>query len=143
MESPPLPAFDAVLNSEAVVTIFGQFNLYDSEMRAIRLTLVEGAPCLEADFYLPGEFAVRVEAAQRASEYCITLRCTDIAGIGLADFDQQNIVGEYAFETVTDMPDGRNLKVAITGSAGCDMELRCRSVAVVAVGFVPSIAMPH
>lgn len=139
MESPPVPAFDAVLNSEAVVTIFGQFNLYDSELRAIRLTLVDGMPCLEADFYLPGELAVRVEAVDRASAYCISLRCTDIAGLGLADFDEQNIVGEYAFETVADVSDGRGVRVAVT-SAGCDIELRCRSVAVVAVGFVPSTA---
>jgi hypothetical protein len=137
MESPPLPAFDAVLNSEAVVTIFGQFNLYNGELRAIRLMLAEGMPCLEADFYVPGEFAVRIAAGQRAPEYGITLRCTDIAGLGLADFDHQNIVGEYAFEVVADAPDGRGVRVAVTGSPGCDIELRCRSVAVVGVGFVP------
>ena len=138
MESPPLPAFDSVLNSEAVVAIFGQFNLYDAELRAVRLMAVEGAPCLEADFYLRGELAVRVDVGQRAAEYCITLRCSDIAGLGLADFDDQNIVGEYAFEAVADVPDGRIVRVAITGSPGCDIELRCRSVAVVAVGFASS-----
>ena len=137
MDSPPLPAFDAISNSEAVIAIFGQFNLYDADLRAIRLTSVAGMPCLEADFYLPGDAAVRVDASQRAAEYCITLRCNDIAGLGLADFDEQNLVGEYAFEPLADVPDGRNLKVAVTGSPGCDIELRCRSVAVVSVGFAP------
>ena len=138
MDSPSLPAFDAIANSEAVIAIFGQFNLYDADLRAVRLTSVAGVPCLETDFYLPGEAAVRVDASQRAAEYCITLRCSDIAGLGLADFDEQNVVGEYAFEPLADMPDRRNLKVAITGSPGCDIELRCRSVAVISVGFVPS-----
>lgn len=137
MDSLPLPAFDVIANSESVVAIFGQFNLYDAELRAVRLTSAAGVPCLEADLYLPGELAARVEAGQRAAEYCITLRCSDIAGLGLADFDEQNVVGEYAFETMPDVPDGRNLKVALTGSPGCDIELRCRSVAVISVGFVP------
>ena len=137
MGSPPLPAFDMIANSEAVIAIFGQFNLYDAELRTVRLMSVAGVPCLEADLYLSGELAVRVDAAQRAAEYCITLRCSDIVGLGLADFDHQNIVGEYAFETMDDVPDGRSLKVALTGSPGCDIELRCRSAAVVSVGFVP------
>ena len=137
MDSPPLPVYDAIANSEAVIAIFGQFNLYDAELRAVRLTSVAGVPCLEADLYLPGEAAVRVDASQRAAEYCITLRCSDIAGLGLADFDDQNVVGEYAFETMPDVPDGRSLKVAFTGSPGCDIELRCRSVAIIGVGFVP------
>ena len=136
MDSPPLPTFDAIANSEAVIAIFGQFNLYEADLRAVRLA-VAGVPSLEADFYLPGELAVRVDAGQRPAEYCITLRCSDIAGLGLADFDEQNIVGEYSFETMGDVPDGRTLKVAFTGSPGCDIELRCRSVAIVSVGFVP------
>lgn len=130
MDSPPLPAFDAVENSEAVVSIFGHFNLYDAELRAVRLMRVASVPCLEADFVLQN----------RGAEHGVTLRCIDIAGLGLADFDHQNIVGEYAFEVIADVPDGRSVRVAITGSAGCDIELRCRSVAVVAVEFVPAAA---
>ena len=138
MDSPPLPEYGLVESSDAVVSIFGQFNLQNAELRAVRLTLTAGVPSLEADFYLPGEFATRVDAAQRPAEYGITLRCTDIAGLGLADFDQQNVVGNYAFEAIDDAPDGRSVRFSVTGSPGCDIELRCRSVAVVAVRFVPS-----
>lgn len=137
IDPPPLPEFSLVESSEAVVSIFGQFNLYDAELRAVRLSATAGVPALEADFYLLGEFAVRVDAAHRAAEYGITLRCTDIAGLGLADFDQQNVVGNYAFEAIDDAPDGRGVRFAVTGAAGCDIELRCRSIAVVAVRFVP------
>ena len=134
MNRPSLPSTEVVENARAVVSVFGQFNLYDAELRAVRLTLDPGGePALEAEFFLPGELAAGVAAPTRAAEYGITLRCTDIAGLGLADFDHQNVVGEYAFEAVAGAPEGRGVRVSITGAAGCDIEVHCRSVAVVAV----------
>src|SRR5690349_18080468 len=108
MESPPLPAFELVEDA-AVVAVFGQFNLYDADVRTLRFTTGAGpGAVLEIDLDLPGEFAAAVAAAERAPAYRITLRCADVADLAALGFGPQNVVGDYGFEPVTPPPhDGR------------------------------------
>ena len=123
---PPLPSVALVRRADAVIDALGQFNLHDAELRAVRVTLAPGnVPTLEADFYLDA--------------HRITLRCTDVADLALADFEHQNVVTGYAFEPTTpDDPDGRHVHVTLTGAPGCDLDLRCAAVEVVAVVPVPA-----
>jgi hypothetical protein len=82
MESPPLPAYDLVEAAAAVVAVFGQFNLYDADLRALQFTTdAERGAALDLEFELPGEFASGVAAAARAPAYRISLRCADVADL--------------------------------------------------------------
>ena len=137
MERPPLPSAHLVENADAVVAALGEFDLHDGELRAVRLLLAPGdVPVLEADFHLRARGGDDDDPGEHAEEYRVTLRCTDIADLGLADFDHTNVVGSYAFEPLgADAPDGREVRVSVIGVLGCDLELRCASVAV--VGVVP------
>jgi hypothetical protein len=140
MKPSSLPVRVSVVNAEAVVAIFGRFDLHDADLRAVRLTIgADGSPMLEAEFVMPGEFALATGAADRGIDYRVTVRCTDVTDMALADFAEQNVVAEYAFEvTEADAGDTRTVRVVLTCSPGCDLELRCRSVAVTSVQAVPA-----
>jgi hypothetical protein len=89
---------------------------------------------LDLELWLPGELALATGTANRGAEYRITHRCNDVSDLTLADFLVQNVVAEYTFETEHPAAtDGRTVHVAITCSPGCDLELRCRSIAVTRV----------
>jgi hypothetical protein len=124
-----------VQNASAVVAAFGQFNLYDADLRAVRLTLSdEGVPILETDLYLPGEFALDGNGVAE-TEYRITLRCAHVVGVMLADFGGQNVVADYAFEPLgAGAPDGALVRVWIHGMPGRDVDLRCRAVSAEVAG---------
>ena len=135
MELPPLPSTQLVENTEAVLAVFEEMNLFDAELRAVHLaTSPGGVPTLELELYLPAEYATRATAA--AAEYRITLRCTDISDLVLADFAGQNVVGDYAFDAAETEAAGRAVRVYIGGTVGCDLDLLCRSVSVVSVSPV-------
>ena len=135
MTTPSLPPAGLVQNAEAVRALFGQFNLYDAELCGVRLTVARGGlPVLEADLVIPGALALPAGVADRARDYRVTLRCSDVVDVSLADFSDHNLVAEYAFEALGDeTPDERRVRVAITGAPGCDIELRCLTVAVASV----------
>ena len=135
MNTSSLPSIALVAHADRVTTAFGQFNLHDAELCGVRLTIGRGAvPLLEADFVVPGALALPDGNADRTRDYRITLRFTDVADLALADFADQNLVAEYAFEPLgADAPDERAVHVSVTASPGCDFDLRCRTVAVVAV----------
>jgi hypothetical protein len=91
------------------------------------------------DLYLPDAHALDGGRADGAAAYRVTLRCTDVADLALADFEHQNVVTGYAFEPATpDDPDGRHVHMSLTGAPGCDLDLRCAAVEVVAVEPVPA-----
>lgn len=138
--SAPLPPVALVRHADAVVDLFGRFDLHDAELRAVRVALAPGnVPTLEADLYLPGELAAEGAPADRGAEYRVTLRCTDVAALSLADFEYRNVVTGWAVEPAEAAdPDGRNVHVTLTGAPGCDLDLRCAAVDVVAVEPVPA-----
>ena len=135
MPSSPLPSLALVTGADAVTAVFGRFDLHDAELRALRLGHAPGAvPFLELDLQLPGELAVPPGTADRRLDYRVTLRFSDVADLSLADFEEQNVVAEYAFDVVQPAPDDdRAVAVTITSAPGADLELRCRAVAVRAV----------
>lgn len=138
--SAPLPSLPLVRHAEAVVDLFGRFDLVDAELRAVRVTLAPGnVPTLEADLHLSGALAADGAAADRDAEYCVTLRCVDVADLSLADFEYRNLVTAWAVEPAEPAdPDGRDVRVALTGGPGCDLDLRCAAVDVASVSRVPA-----
>ena len=126
-------------HAEAVVDLFGRFDLLDAELRAVRVTLAPGnVPTLEVDLHLSGALAADGAAADRDAEYCVTLRCVDVADLSLADFEYRNVVTGWAVEPTEHADaDGRNVRVALTGGPGCDLDLRCAAVDVASVSPVP------
>jgi hypothetical protein len=132
--TPPAPAA-TVTNAAAVIAVFGRFDLHDAELRAVQVGHApNGTAMLDVELWLPGELALASGTANRAAEYAIMLRCSDVTDLTLADFLEQNVVAEYTFETEEPAAtDGRTVHVAITCSPGCDLELRCRTIAVTRV----------
>ena len=121
----PLPSFDVLENTETWLAVFGSVNLYDSELRAVRIDL-DRSQSAEVDLVLPGEFAVRVPRDQRADQYTITLNCSLVSGILLEGIWQQNYVVDYAFEAPSS--DARVLRIQC--SPGCDLRIECTRIAV-------------
>lgn len=136
--TPPAP-LAVVANADALVALFGQLDLHDAELRAVKAELAPaGTAMLDVELLIPGELALAHGTADRAAEYRVTLRCSDVTDLTLADFLEQNVVAGYTFEI--DDPaatDGRTVHVAITCSPGCDLELRCRTIGVASVAKVP------
>lgn len=131
----PLPTTSPLRDAEPVIAAFGFLDLHDAELRAVRLALGPGDVSLvEFELRLPGEYALPSGTADRGAEYRIIIRCTDVADLALADFEDHNVVAEWAIESVGAEPaDGRGVHVTLTCAPGADVELRCRSAAVVEV----------
>ena len=124
-----------------MIDIFGRFDLRDAELREVRVTLAPGnVPTLEAELYLAGLLAADGAPADRGAEYRVTLRCTDVADLSLADFEHENVVSGWAFEPLAldDEADGRMVHVTLSGAPGCDLDLRCAAVEVAGVSAVPA-----
>jgi hypothetical protein len=132
--STPPPA-SLVRDADKVVTLFGQFDLHDAELRAVRLAVDEGnVPLLELDLDLPGAAALPGGAAVRGTDYRVVLRCVDVSGLSLADFGSENVVSAYAITPDGVDEDGRPmLHVMLTCAPGCDLDFRCREIAVARV----------
>ena len=137
MEWPPHLDVSQLGGTDALTGVFGQVNLYDADLRAVRLAVAAGGvPAVEVDLHLPAEFAAGVPATERAAEYRVTLRCADAADVAVANFGRQNVVGDYAFSAVTPAPaDGPAVHVSLQGAVGCDLVLRCRTVSAAVVGL--------
>lgn len=139
MKQTPAVPTAVVANADAFVALFGHFDLHDAELRSVQATIAPaGVAMLDMQLLIPGELAHATGRADRGVEYRLTLRCTDVSDLTLADFLDQNVVADFTFEP--DDPaatDGRSIHVAITCSPGCDLELRCRTIAVVAVDAIP------
>jgi hypothetical protein len=136
----PPPSAHLVENADAVVAALGGFDLRGAELREARLALAPGdVPTLELDLHLrAGDTAADGDTGEHALRYRVTLRCTDIADLGLADFEHRNVVESYAFVPLgAEVSDGREVRVSVIGVMGCDLELRCASVAVVDVVPAP------
>jgi hypothetical protein len=129
MEPFRLPSFELLENAEAWLAVFESVNLYDAELRAVRIDL-ERSQNVEIDLYLPGEFAMAVPVDRRAEEYCITVKCTGVSAVRAQDISRQNIVGEYGFD-VGESADARIFW--LKGTVGCDLEIHCHRIAVAQV----------
>jgi hypothetical protein len=148
MPSTPHPSATLLENAEALISVFREVNLYDAEIITVHLSLSPArAALIDVDLAMPGWWAGGVPATVRAPAYRATLRCSDIEDLVLGDFRYQNVVGDYGFEVIaprgpTDhpAPDGRDVRVWVTGGPGCSIDVRCRSVRVHAV--VPAIDAP-
>lgn len=91
---------------------------------------LESSQSVEIDLYLPGAFAVAVPVERQAQEYCITVRCTGVSAVHAEDISRQNIVGDSGFDA------GASAETRIfwiKGTVGCDLEIRCRRIAVAQV----------
>lgn len=129
MDPFPLPSFEFLGNASAMLAVFGTVNLYDAELRAVRIGL-DAAPTVDVDFYLPGAFAMAVPEGARATGYRITLRCTGVTVVHADDLSVQNIVGDYGFEAPAS--DGTQ-RLWVRGTVGCDLEVRCAGITVAQV----------
>lgn len=130
------PSVEALVRDVAlVVDVFGQFDLHEAELRGVRLTLGRGnVPELELDLQLPGGAALPSGTARRGSDYRVTLRALDVSEMSLADFEPENVVSEYTIAPAGPDEDGRaTVRVSLTCAPGCDVDFRCREIAVVAV----------
>jgi hypothetical protein len=136
----PLSSLALVRHTDAVVDLFGRFDLCDAELRAVRVGLAPGnVPTLEAELHLSGALAVAGAPADPEAEYRVILRCIDVAELSLADFEHQNVVTAWAVTPAAPHdPDGRNVHLSLTGGPGCDLDLRCAAIDVVAVDRVPA-----
>ena len=137
----PSTAPTLVRHADAVIDHFGRFDLHEAELRAVRVTLGPGnVPTLEADLYLAGLLAADGAPADRGALYRVTLRCTDVADLSLADFEHENVVTGWSFEPAEqeDAADERTVHVTLTGAPGCDLDLRCATVEVASVDAVPA-----
>jgi hypothetical protein len=117
-----------VRDAARVVLLLGHFDLHEADVRAVRVSLADGnVPTLELDVDVPA-------ASVRETDQRVTLRCTDVSQLSLADFGGQNVVSAYRFAPDGVDDEGRDVvRVTITCAPGCDLDLRCRDVAVVAV----------
>ena len=131
MSGPSAPAA-LVRDAERVVALLGRFDLREAELCAVRLSLGRGnVPELELDLQIPGA------AVPNGRDHRVTLRCTDVAQLSLADFGPANVVASYALAAGGVDEDGRPMvHVALTCAPGCDVDFRCREVAVVRVAPV-------
>jgi hypothetical protein len=126
---PPPPEFALLGNAAAVLRVFETVNLYDADVRAVRVALA-AAPSVEVDVHLPGSWAVAVPEADRAAEYRVTVRCLDVTAVHVDDLSAENVVGEYGFD---EDPDGEGRRFWIRGVVGCDVDVRCAHIEVAAV----------
>ena len=133
---PPRPRFDLLDNAAAVLGAFETVNLYDADIRGVRVAL-SATPTVEVDIRLPGSWAVAVPEMGRAAEYRIPFRCLDATAIHVDDLHTQTVVGEYGFE---EDPDGNGRRFWIRGTVGCDIDVRCARVEV--AGVEPVRAAP-
>ena len=135
MTPPPTPVEALVRDAARLVDVFGQFDLHEAELRGVRVTLGPGnVPELEIDLRLPGGAALPSGTAKRGSDYHVTLRAVDVSGLSLADFEPDNVVSEYAITPDGPDDDGQpTVHVALTCAPGCDVDFRCRELAVIDV----------
>ena len=126
---PPLPEFDLLGNAAAVLDVFETVNLYDADVRAVRVSM-SGPPSVEVDVHLPGSWAAAVPDADRPAEYRITFRCLDATAVHVDDLDTENVVGEYGFD---EDPDGNGRRFWIQGTVGCEIDVRCAHIEVAGV----------
>ena len=125
----PLPAFNLLDNAAAVLGVFETVNLYDADIRGVRVSLA-APPAVEVDLHLPGSWAASGTAAGRTAECRITFRCLDATAVHVDDLHAQNVVGEYGFE---EDPDGNGRRFWIQGTVGCDIDVRCARIEVASV----------
>ena len=132
MDPFPLPSSEFLDNAAAMVAIFGQVNLYDADLRAVRL-LLAAVPMTEVDLYLPGAFALATGEEPHPSEYRITFACHGVTSVHAEEIHSQNIVGEYGFESAA-ITSARRLW--IRGIVGCNLEVHCTRIAIAEVAPV-------
>jgi len=132
MASGPLPPSVPIGNIDAFLAIVGQWNLYDMEVRAVRLAADEAeGPAVEADLYLPDDYLRRRTPDAPRIEHRFTFRFSGVSECSLVGFLRQNIVGEYEFSAAQRAYSGKPcVRVQITGSAGCEIDLLCDAVTV-------------
>ena len=131
-----MSAPDSLVRAAAlVVALTGGFDLHEAELCAVRLSLGRGnVPELEIDLQLPGG------GPPNGRDHRITLRCTDVSELSLADFGSSNVVASYALTADGVDEDGQPMvHVALTCAPGCDVDFRCRDVAVARVAPVVSL----
>src|SRR3712207_6698908 len=88
--SPAPPSAALVRNADALIDLFGRFDLRDAELREVRVTLAPGnVPTLEVELVLAGLLAADGAPADRGADYQVTLRCIDVADLSLADFEHE------------------------------------------------------
>ncbi|AHG92374.1 hypothetical protein J421_4839 (plasmid) [Gemmatirosa kalamazoonensis] len=121
-----------VRDAALVVALMGRFDLREADLCAVRLSLGRGnVPELELDLQLPGA------GTPNGRDHRVTLLCTDVSDLSLADFGSSNLVSSYALAADGVDEDGRPMvHVALTCAPGCDVDFRCREVAVARVAPV-------
>ncbi len=118
----PNDVLSLVRGAEAVAASLGHFDLHDSALVAVRIaTDAANVPGIEIEF----------ELSAGAADHHITLAATDVSDVSLADFGAANVVSEYTIAPDGVDGDGHALvRVAFTCAPGCDLDFRCRDLAV-------------
>lgn len=139
MSSSPFPPAVPIGNIDAFIAIVGQWNLYDMEVRAVRLvgSAAEGAS-VEIDLCLPSQYVRRPISGAPRSEHRFTFRFSGLSEFSLVDFARQNIIGEYEFSAAQHAYSGRPaVRVQFGGSPGCEIDLLCDAVTIESIATEP------
>lgn len=138
LEAAPLPTVP-IGNLDAFLDIVGQWNLYDMEVRSVRLGAREAdGPAVEVDLSLPDEYLQRPVPGAARTEHRFTIRFTGVSECSVTGFARQNIVGEYEFSAAQHAYSGEPaVRVRIMGTVGCDLDLICESVTIVSAVTLP------
>ena len=138
MDLPNLPSVP-IENLDAFLAVVGQWNLYDMEIRELRFHAeTPTGAVLEADLCLHGDNLRPRAADAPAIEHEFVFRFSGVQDCDVTSFGQQNVVGEYEFVGVPSADTGQaSIRVSISGVVGCDLRLKCRTIAIVSVREVP------
>ena len=139
----PLPSV-AIGNLDSFLAIVGQWNLYDMEVRALRLAArkADGAS-VEVDLYLPDHYLRPPTPGEPRTEHLFTFRFSGVSECSLVDFGLQNLIGEYDFAAARHAYSGKPaVRVRIMGTVGCDLDLVCDSVSIASTATLSAEDQP-
>lgn len=130
---------DEILNRTAFDEVFGGWSsFHDAMLVAVRLRS-DGphAPSVEADFDLATDFEHRTDGYMHpVALRRVTLEFRRVARLTLSEFLTANWVGELQLARVDPaLHEGRSLRATVQAiaGAGCDLDLVCDAIAVVAI----------
>jgi hypothetical protein len=129
---------ERIRNSESLTAIFGRWpSFHDAEIHSIYLNRGGGSgPFLEAKIHVY-EMTKEVDAKRRyilKNHTLVTFRFSRVAMGEIKWFNQQNVISHFGIDEVEAEPNsGRNFKISITSSYGCEASFECEEVTIISV----------
>jgi hypothetical protein len=131
MDLPSVP----IKNLDAFLSIVGQWNLYDVEIRGLRLEPGSGTGrILQADLYLHGDNLRKRTAGVPAIEHEFIFQFSDVQDIDLALGGDNIIIDDYEFGLAEDAHSEQPcIRVSVNSATGGNLLLTCREIAILSV----------